>query len=244
MIFLFKVDFQKAFGSINWNYLDSTRCQMNYGTRWRRWIMGCLSSSRASVIVNRSTTKEFLISKGVRQGDPPSSFLFIITMEGSSLAIKNACDKYLIHKWSSQGMNRPCPIFLRRRCDICWQFRVGPALRIFQQYWSFFILPRVLRSTSWNPDYLVLASHYLMNKIWLESMVVKVDTFPFSYLGVPVGANMGLKKHWKPIVDKFRSRLSDWKANLLSLGGRVTFIKSVLNSLPTNYISLFKTPKV
>nr|KAJ0207543.1 hypothetical protein LSAT_V11C500292240 [Lactuca sativa] len=61
--------------------------------------------------------------------------------------------------------------------------------------------------------------------------------------GVPVGANMGLKKHWKPIVDKFRSRLSDWKANLLSLGGRVTFIKSVLNSLPTNYISLFKTPK-
>lgn len=45
-------------------------------------------------------------------------------------------------------------------------------------------------------------------------------SFPFSYLGVPVGANMLLKRHWKPIIEKFQSRLSTWKAKALSFGGR------------------------
>jgi len=69
-----------------------------------------------------------------------------------------------------------------------------------------------------------------------------MDRF-LSRIWVPVGANMGLLKHWKPIVDKFHSKLSSWKARTLSFGGRVTLIKSVLHSLPTYYMSLFKTPQ-
>ena len=66
---------------------------------------------------------------------------------------------------------------------------------------------------------------------------------PFTYLGVPVGANMALKKNWKPILDKFSSNLSSWKAKSLSFGGRLTLIKSVLDCLPTYYMSLFKAPQ-
>ncbi|KAJ0523823.1 putative reverse transcriptase zinc-binding domain-containing protein [Helianthus annuus] len=67
--------------------------------------------------------------------------------------------------------------------------------------------------------------------------------FPFKYLGLQVGANMNLVKHWKPVVDTFKKRLSVWKQNSLSYGGRITLIKSVMNSLPTYYFSLFKAPK-
>lgn len=67
-------------------------------------------------------------------------------------------------------------------------------------------------------------------------------TLPFMYLGVPAGANMSLKKNWKPIIEKFHSRLSVWKVKMLSFGGRLTLIKFVLNSLPTYYFSLFKAP--
>lgn len=44
-LFLFKVDFEKAFDSINWHYLDSVMNQMNFCSKWRQWIMECLSSS-------------------------------------------------------------------------------------------------------------------------------------------------------------------------------------------------------
>lgn len=39
-IFLFKVDFEKAFDSINWQYLNSIMEQMDFGPKWRNWIMG------------------------------------------------------------------------------------------------------------------------------------------------------------------------------------------------------------
>ena len=57
------------------------------------WIRGYLQSTRLSVLVNGSPTKEFKMQKGVRQGDPLSPFLFILAMEGLNIAMKAAGDK-------------------------------------------------------------------------------------------------------------------------------------------------------
>ncbi|KAJ0613760.1 putative RNA-directed DNA polymerase [Helianthus annuus] len=65
---------------------------------------------------------------------------------------------------------------------------------------------------------------------------------PFSYLGLPVGSNMGLVKNWKPVIDRFESKLTLWKAKTMSFGGRSTLIKAVLGNLPTYYFSLFNAP--
>lgn len=55
----FKVDFDKAFDSVNWHYLDSILYQEGFGNRWRFWIRGCLASSRASILINDFPTNEF-----------------------------------------------------------------------------------------------------------------------------------------------------------------------------------------
>lgn len=95
-LFMLKIDFEKAFDSINWSYLDSMMEQMGFSNKWRLWIQGCLKTSRAYVLVNGSPTDKFEITKGVRQGDPLSSFLFIIAMEGLNQAINSAIEKKLI----------------------------------------------------------------------------------------------------------------------------------------------------
>nr|KAJ0199368.1 hypothetical protein LSAT_V11C600337920 [Lactuca sativa] len=46
--FILKVDFDKAFNSVNREYLDSIQFQMGFGAKWMAWIQGCLMSSRAS----------------------------------------------------------------------------------------------------------------------------------------------------------------------------------------------------
>lgn len=87
--FLFKVDFDNVFYSVNCQYLDSVMSQMGFGNRWRFWIRGYLASSRASVLINGSPTKEFPISKRVRQGDPLSPFLFLLFMECLSTVMRS-----------------------------------------------------------------------------------------------------------------------------------------------------------
>lgn len=79
--FLFKVDFDKAFDSVNWHYFDYVIAQMGFGNRWRFWIRGCLSFVCASLLIIGTPTNEFSVSKGVEQGDPLPPFFFIIAME-------------------------------------------------------------------------------------------------------------------------------------------------------------------
>lgn len=70
----------------------------------------------------------------------------------------------------------------------------------------------------------------------------QVGSFPITYLGLPIGASMGRAVHWSPIVEKFKSKLSRWKASTLSFGGRVTLCKAVLGALGTYFFSLYKAP--
>ncbi|GJT78987.1 RNA-directed DNA polymerase, eukaryota [Tanacetum coccineum] len=70
-----------------------------------------------------------------------------------------------------------------------------------------------------------------------------VMSAPFKYLGVMVGGNMALVKSWDDVIGKLNSRLSKWKRNSLSIGGRLTLLKSVLGSTPIYSMSLYKVPK-
>ncbi|GJV14277.1 RNA-directed DNA polymerase, eukaryota, reverse transcriptase zinc-binding domain protein [Tanacetum coccineum] len=47
---------------------------------------------------------------------------------------------------------------------------------------------------------------------------------------------------WQEIVEKVKSRLSKWKSKTLSIGGRLTLLKSVLGSIPVFHMSIFKVP--
>ncbi|GJV67690.1 RNA-directed DNA polymerase, eukaryota [Tanacetum coccineum] len=66
---------------------------------------------------------------------------------------------------------------------------------------------------------------------------------PFRYLGVTVGECMSRKSAWVGLVNKLQARLSKWKVKTLSIGGRLTLLKSVLGASPIYYMSIFKVQK-
>ncbi|XP_071718810.1 uncharacterized mitochondrial protein AtMg01250-like [Rutidosis leptorrhynchoides] len=92
---IFKADFEKAFDSLNWEFLMEVMTCMGFGTKWRKWILSCLKSATISILINGSPTREFSMGRGVRQGDPLSPFLFILATDGLNILTKAAIDKNL-----------------------------------------------------------------------------------------------------------------------------------------------------
>ncbi|KAL5548946.1 hypothetical protein UlMin_004177 [Ulmus minor] len=49
---IFKVDFEKAYDHVNWDFLDFVLEKKGFGVRWRSWVRGCISSANFSIMIN------------------------------------------------------------------------------------------------------------------------------------------------------------------------------------------------
>ncbi|XP_026441650.1 uncharacterized protein LOC113340789, partial [Papaver somniferum] len=93
---LVKVDFEKAFDHVRWDFLDEIIALMNFGEKWRKWMKCCVEYVRFLILINGSATGYFKSEKGIRQGDSISPFLFLLVGEALSFMIKNAQEQVLI----------------------------------------------------------------------------------------------------------------------------------------------------
>ena len=71
---ILKLDFQKAFDSINWAFLFSMLSNFGVGNKWISWISECLTLAIISILVNGSPIAEFTPERRVQQGGPLSPF--------------------------------------------------------------------------------------------------------------------------------------------------------------------------
>lgn len=78
---------------------------------------------------------------------------------------------------------------------------------------------------------------------WADILGCKVGVMPIQYLGAFIGSNPRRKVFWKPLLDKFDSKLANWKKSSLNQEGRKVLVKACLNSLPTYWFQLFRVPK-
>ena len=86
-IFLF-IDFEKAFDTLEWNFILDTLKFFNFGLNFIKWFSTIYNGSQSAVMNGGNLTNYFEISRGVRQGCPLSPFLFILSVELLGLKIR------------------------------------------------------------------------------------------------------------------------------------------------------------
>lgn len=83
-----KLDVQKAYNIIDWDFLEACMLKMGFHSKWVKWVMQCMTTVSFSMIFNGEPLPYFQPLQGLRQGDPLSSYLFIIVMNVLSVLLK------------------------------------------------------------------------------------------------------------------------------------------------------------
>ena len=86
------IDFEKAFDSLDWKFLDLVLKKFNFGQSLTNWVKTLYTGASSCVINNGVTSKYFPVERGVRQGDPLSPYLFILAVEVLACAIRQNKD--------------------------------------------------------------------------------------------------------------------------------------------------------
>ncbi|WMV40276.1 hypothetical protein MTR67_033661 [Solanum verrucosum] len=88
---------------------------------------------------------------------------------------------------------------------------------------------------------------YPVNKVqnlekFADILSCNIGSFPTTYLGLPLGAKFKSPEIWNGVIEKMEKRLATWQFRYLLMGGRLTLINNVLDSIPTYCMSLFPMP--
>ena len=103
-----KLDLEKAYDRLEWGFIRKVLNFFKFPPSFVDLVLECVSTSSLSILVNGGQLENFKPSRGIRQEDPLSPYLFIICMEYLSLKILEACDN---NSWKAIKASRNGPAF-------------------------------------------------------------------------------------------------------------------------------------
>ena len=86
-----KVDLEKAYDRLEWSFIHQVLIAFQFPQNLIKLIMSCITTSKVSILFNGGALEAFVPSRGIRQGDPISPYLFILCMEYLGHLIEKKC---------------------------------------------------------------------------------------------------------------------------------------------------------
>ncbi|XP_023926387.2 uncharacterized protein LOC112037802 [Quercus suber] len=235
-----KLDLQKAYDRVNWDFLKTMLVRFDFNDTFIGWIMACISSVHFEDLVNGGKTKQFKSSRGFQQGDPFSPYLFILGQKVLSRMI----EQEPTIKGVKASIDGPAITHVMYADDIILFPKATrrDATKInecLDKYCSW--LGQKLNRNKYGIFFSKL-THSLSRRPIKQVLQMKSLKQDAIYLGAPLFLSSTPSKDFKFLQDRLEAQLSSWRSKCLSWAGRCTLINSVAQTLPTYAMSIFNIP--
>ncbi|GJZ43372.1 hypothetical protein Tco_0590627 [Tanacetum coccineum] len=238
----FKVDIQKAYDTVDWDFLRKVLIGFGFHSRMIGWIMECVTTTSFSISINGSLHGLFKGKRGLRQGDPLSPYLFTLIMEILTLMLQRGVRSsysFTYHRYcSNMELINLCfadDLFLFANGDVDSVRVIKDALFEFKEASG--LVPSLPKSTAYFCNVLNCTKSAILQILPFEE-----GRLPVKYLGVPLVSSRLIFRDCKELIEKVQARVDDWKNKSLSAAGRLQLIRSVLGSMHIYWASAFILP--
>ncbi|KAK4282627.1 hypothetical protein QN277_013982 [Acacia crassicarpa] len=238
-----KIDLIKAYDRVSWQFMRRTLEEIRILEALIRLIMQCVTTSRINVLWNGGKTGEFEHSRGLRQGDPLSPYLFVLAMEKLSHIITTAVNGG-IWKPIRVGSGGPKISHLVFADDLMVFMEAKE-----EQIYTLLKCLKLFEDMSGGKMSVEKTCMFFSKNTPAETMDRITQTSGFKrvknmgrYLGAMMQHGRVSKTLYEGIIEKVRDRLNNWHQLCLSQARRITLSQSVLASIPFFQMQSYKLP--
>ena len=211
------LDFEKAFDSIEWNFMFACLEKFNFGPNFTKWIKAIYNKPIALIKNNGWLSQKVEIFRGIKQGCPLSALLFIIATEILSINIKTS------RKYKGLGIHEKEIKIIQYADDTILFFErdadVENAINIIKKFTSVAGLKLNLNKTE---GLRLGKSKHIASKLQIIRWRDHIKC-----LGIYVGTNKSecMKLNWSNKVEDMQRLLDSWRTRDLTLFGKTLIIK-------------------
>ncbi|CAL1371641.1 unnamed protein product [Linum trigynum] len=230
---IFKIDLEKAYDMLRWDFVRDTLKEVGLPSSWITCIMYCVEHNTMRIRWNGELSQPITPSRGVRQGDPLSPYLFVLCMERLSHRIDEAVSN---GQWKPVRLtNAGPPLTHLFFADDLLLFAEAEKrqIRVIKQCLEDFCYSSGQR-INFSKSILYVSPNVARHKAEDLSTCsgIPLKAALGRYLGIQAIQERVTRGIYQSLILRIQRKMAPWKAKRLSFAARLTVAKSVTASLP------------
>jgi hypothetical protein len=233
-----KLDMHKAYDRVEWSFLHDMMVTLGFHEEWIEMIMAYVRSVTYKVRFNSHETNAFTPTRGIRQGDPLSPYLFFLCAKGLSsllqyeeevggIEVIRVCSAQLVHLLFADDS------LILMKADVLNAASLQHVLETYCQS------SRQLVSLSKSSAFFSPNTHVITRTEICQELNIDTKALFDKYLGLPAMVGPDRSDFFKHFIGRIKERLKGWMEKQLSIGGKEILLKSVAQAIPVFAMFVF-----